>query len=619
MKRVRFLAAWLCATAAFLGYSSPALAQSDDGQRVRSRLHLAQEYVRESRFEEALELYQEVHRAHPDDVKAARGLKSCLLELKRYDELLVLLEAELQEFPDHPALLEEAGTVAVRKGDREAAARWWRRILEVQQHSRASYSFVAELFTRNRMLDEALETYAAGEAHFPGKFVRQKASLHEQRFEFEEATLGYLAYLETSPTGLSYVEGRLLRIGEAEESLEPAIRRVEGRIAERLREQDAPDAGGEQALPYGATEVTFQKLLGDLYLEAGDHESARLHYFALVDRAPGQYASLLVFGKRCQTDGEYEVATRVFERIVDEFPDGRAVPSALTEIARCQTELYAWDDALATYARISETYPETDFDYAAQFEAGRLLRDGKRDPAAAEVVFRDLLRLPGGPWGEADPQFEVAECALWQGDLERARGVYAVIRERGFSEPTQERSLFEEARVHYYAGETTVADSLFKEVAQRFPKGDHVNDALEFSILINTNLDDPEVVAEYAAARLSLRKKDPATAIATLGRLTTAHPGASLVDEAFLLLGRAHREEGEPGVALDVLLRAVAEADVPDLAAEARLLRARILAEDLHDVPAALAEYEELLVSFPETLSADRARDLAAQLSRMLP
>jgi tetratricopeptide (TPR) repeat protein len=594
---------------AVVAVAAPARAQEDD-RMTRSRLHLAQEYQREGRFQEALELYEEVVASFPGDGRALRGLKTCLLELKRYDELLAIVEKELQETPDQPALLEELGTVAVRKGDREAAARWWRRIVEVQQGSRSAYTFVADLMARNRMLDEALSVYAEADSVHPGRFIRQKASLHEQRFEFDEATAGYLDYLEGSPTGLSYVEGRLLRIGEAEEGLGPVIQRVERRL-ERSR---GGNTGGLETL-----DVTYRKLLGDLYLEAGDHEHARLQYFKLVDEAPNQYASLLVFGKRCQTDGKHDVAIRVFERIVEEFPDARAVPSALAEIAGCQADLERWDDAIATFGRIVDEYPETDFAYAARFQTGRLLREGKGQPAEAEAVFRELVPMRRGPWDEADPQFEVAECAVWQRDLERARGIFAAIGARDFAEPTRERALFEEARTLYYAKDFALADSLFKRVAEEFPKGDHVNDALGFSILVNTNPDPAEVIGPYADARLAVRIRRPQEAIDTLQTLVREHSDASIADEALLLLGHAHRANADFPAALAVLLRAVSEAQVPDLAADARLLRAEILARDLNDVPSALAEYEELLVAFPETLAADRARDLSAELTRMLP
>ncbi len=589
----------------------PARAQDpqEEDRLIRSRLHLAQEYQREGRFEEALALFEEVRATHPDDGRARRGAKTCLLELKRYDELTEILQQELRETPDQPALLEELGTVAARKGDRAAAAEWWRRILDVQQGSRAAYTFVADLMARNRMLDEALSVFAEADSVHPGRFTRQKASLHEQRFEFDEATDGYLDYLERSPTGLSYVEGRLLRIGEAEEGLGAVIERVE------RRRQAERDRGGE----VGTMDVTYRKLLGDLHLEAGDHESARQHYFKLVDEAPNQYASLLVFGKRCQTDGRYDVAIRVFERIVDEFPDARAVPSALAEIARCQADLERYDDALATQARIVEAYPETDFAHAARFETGRLLREGKGQPEAAEAVFRELVPMRRGPWGEADPQFEVAECAVWQRDLERAGGIYGAIRARDFSEPTRERALFEEARTLYYAHDFPAADSLFKQVAQEFPKGDHVNDALGFSILVNTNPDPEEVLGPYATSRLLVRVGRPGEAVTTLEELLRAHSDAAIADEALLLLGVAHRADAAPQAALAALKRAVAEAQVQDLAAEARLLRAEIYADDLGDSAAALAEYEELMVAYPETLSADRARDRSAELTRMLP
>ncbi|MEZ5063305.1 MAG: tetratricopeptide repeat protein [bacterium] len=607
-RTLRFAAPWIAIACLLLAVPVRAQDDADPDALVRNRLHLASQYVREQRIEEALDLYRQVYETHPDHPKALRGLKNCLLELKQYDELLRVIRRELEVTPDHPALLEELGTVLAQAGDRAAATEAWRKILRVQQGSRGAYSMVADLMIRNRLLDEALDVYAEADSLFPSSFTRQKAALHELRFEFDRATAEYLSYLDTSPTALSYVEGRLLRIGEAEDGLLPVIRRVAA-----WSETPAPAGMG------AGRAIVSRKLLGDLYLEAGDHENARKEYFRLVDEAPQQAASLLVFGKRCQSDGKFETAIRVFERIVDEVSDARAVPSALTEIATSQRELRRYEDAIATYQRLIDDWPETDFALAARYEMARTLRDGLGRASEAEEVFRALIARGQGPWAEADPQFEVAECAVWEGDLERARGIYAAIGAREFSEPTHERALFEEGRANFYAGDFGVADSLFKQVAQRFPRGEHVNDALEFSILLNTNPDDPAVLGEYAGAQLALRTNRPGEANRRLEALLAAHPGAAITDESWLLAGEAHRAAGEPQRALTALERAVAEAQVPDLAADARLLRATIFAEDLHDRATALAECEELLVAFPETLAADRARERAAELTRMIP
>jgi tetratricopeptide (TPR) repeat protein len=596
--------------------SATAAQENPAADGAASRLHLAAEFEREGKFEEALALYREIVASHPEHAKAVRGLKTCLLELKHYDELLAILEDEIARTPRQPALLEELGTACARKGDWAGAMRWWTQILDVQDRSRGAYSFVADLMARNRMFDEALAIYAEADSVHPGKFTRQKASLHELRFEFEEATNEYLKFLQESPTALSYVEGRLLRIGESEGGLGAVIARVERWIETRAAKR-APGERDPQGAP--VDRVVYTKLLGDLYLESGDHEHARQQYFRLVDEEPGQFSALLVFGKRCQVDGEHEVAIRVFERVVGDFPNVRAVPSALLEIATSQSRLGRWDEALETYARLVADYPETDHAHTALFESGRILREGKRDPDAAETIFRQLIHAGSGPWGEADPQFEVAECAVWRGDPETAGGIYRAIRERRFSEETRERALYEEARTLFYLRKFGEADSLFKEVATQFPKGLHVNDALDFSILINTNTDTEEVMAQYAKATLELRTADPEAAAATLAALTGNHPRAFLVDESLLLLGRAQREAGDPTQALVTLERAVAEAQVMDLAAAARLLRAQILQEDLANPSAALAEYEELLVTYPETLAADRARDLSADLQRALP
>jgi tetratricopeptide (TPR) repeat protein len=579
---------------------------------VRSRLHLAEELLREKRHAEALELYRELDRANATDPRIRMGLKSCLLELKQYDELDRLLRRELEEWPDDPSVLEQLGTTSARRGNREEAIRWWRKILDVQDRSRGSFELVADLFARNRMLDEALALFTEADSLFPGEFTRQKAALHETRFEYDQATQEYLRYLESNPSALSYVEGKLMRIGESEGGLQKAIERV-SRAAKA--HETKPKTPGEDS---GLDAIFYRKLLGDLYLEADNHDGAAEQYLQLAKESPSQFSSLIVFGKRCQTDGAYDAAIRVFQYIVDQQPDARAVPSALSEIAACQTQLRRWDDALATYDRLENSYPETTYALAARSERARILLRGKGLPDQAEAVYREILE-EDGPWGEADPQFGIAECALWKEDFTKAHGILNEIRTREFSENTRERALFEDASTYLYEGNFAQADSLFKEVAKQFPKGPHVNDALSYSIFVNTNPDEPETLGRYGTALHRLRTGRVKEAIPLLQALEKDKPTAAIADEVLLLLGRAHRENGEPQTAIAVLDRAIQAAQVPDLGAQARLLKADVLGKDLHQSQAALAEYEEILVSAPETLAADRAREEAAALRRALP
>lgn len=579
---------------------------------MRSRLHLADELLREKRYAEALDLYRELDRTNHNDLRVRMGLKSCLLELKQYEELETLLRRELQEWPDDPSVLEQLGTTSARRGNREEAIRWWRKIIEVQDRSRGSFELVADLFARNRMLDEALGIFAEADSLFPGEFTRQKAALHETRFEYDQATQEYLRYLESNPSSLSYVEGKLMRIGESEGGLQGVIERVSRAAKAHEAQAKASDDNS------GMDAVFYRKLLGDLYLEAGNHNGAAEQYLQLAEESPTQFSSLIVFGKRCQTDGAYEAAIRVFQHIVDKQPDARAVPSALSEIGACQAQLHRWDEALATYDRLQSKYPETSYALAARSESARILLRGKGLPDQAETIYRALLQ-EDGPWGEADPQFGVAECALYKEDFKKAHGILNEIRAREFSDDTRERALFEDAATYLYEGNFAQADSLFKEVAKQYPKGPHVNDALSYSILVNTNPDDAETLGRYGTALHRLRTGRVKEAIPLLQSLEKDKPTAAIADEVLLLLGRAHRENGDPQAAITVLDRAIWAAQVPDLGAESRLLKADILAKDLHQSQAALAEYEEILVGAPETLAADRAREEAAALRRALP
>lgn len=613
---------------------------ADPGADVRSRLHLADELVREKKHAEALELYREVARSRPDDPRLLAGMKACLLELKGYEELVGLLRREHERWPEDPSALEQLGTVSARQGDRESAARWWREILVVQEKSRGSYELVADLFVRNRMLDEAMATYAQADSAYPGDFTRPKANLHELRFEFDAATREYLNYLESNPTALSFVEGRLLRIGESEGGLGAVIERVRAAAArhdahpeppKRAPLPAAPRIDGPLKLPgvdsFGRLsddrdeleQIFYGKLLGDLQLEARDYEGASREYLRLASESPEQIPALLVFAKRCQTDGAHEVAIRVFEQMIELGADPRVVPGAMTEIARSQVELRRWDDALATKRRIQEEFPETSYALAARFESAHILLEGKGLPEEAEAIYRELLPMSKGPWGEADPQFGIAECALWKDDFGQARGILTAIRERDFTDVTRERALYEEANAFLYSGDFAQADSLFKRVAAEFPKGEHVNDALSASILVNTNRDAAEVLAKYGTALHRLRIGRSGDAAAILEGIERDTPDAAIADETALLLGRAWRDAGDAKAALSACDRAIGRATVPDLAADARLLKGEIYGDDLKDTAAALAEYEELLVGFPETLAADVARERVGILKRAIP
>src|SRR6185436_10152781 len=122
----------------------------------------------------------------------------------------------------------------------------------------------------------------------------------------------------------------------------------------------------------------------------------------------------------------------------------------------------------------------------------------------------------------------------------------------------------------------------FKEVAKQYPKGAHVNDALSYSILVNTNPDDAETLHRYGTALHRLHTGRVKEAIPLLESLEKEKPTAAISDEVLLLLGRAHRENGNPEGAIAVLNRAITAAQVPDLGAESRLLKADILSKDLH-------------------------------------
>lgn len=144
-------------------------------------------------------------------------------------------------------------------------------------------------------------------------------------------------------------------------------------------------------------ESTPDKLLerGDAYASVNDMTRAEQYYAASL-AAQGNPALLVRrLIRACVSDQRYRVAIDYAENYLRKAPTDNEVRFALA------TMQGAIGDAPSARDNFEKVLRQTPNDADAHFAVGLLLRDGLKDPFAADKHFRDYLRIsPGGPNAE---------------------------------------------------------------------------------------------------------------------------------------------------------------------------------------------------------------------------
>jgi len=127
-----------------------------------------------------------------------------------------------------------------------------------------------------------------------------------------------------------------------------------------LDQLDSENAGSTQAKT--AQLVQSEHLLrASVYQFNRDFEAARLHYLAIIERypqSPSVANALYQLGRGFYLQNRYDESLKYFKRAVDQTSDNASARDALGFSAAAYNRLKRTDDALATYQRYIERFPD---------------------------------------------------------------------------------------------------------------------------------------------------------------------------------------------------------------------------------------------------------------------
>lgn len=552
------------------------------GQEDFSRkLNQARLLERQGRAEEAIDIYEELYRNYPQDLRVLHRLANAYSATERYDELIRIAQEALRFNPGNALMFRYLGQAYLKKGDKRRGVEVAERIIELDPKKKSNYHIAAFLLSSANLLDEAATVYLRGRKVLgdEGLFVRELAAIYQRNGNYQKATSELLSLLEANPRQALWVEREMksmLRKGGSQD--------VVG-VLERETEKEAPPQ--------------VHRILGDIYLSQGRYEDASREY----ERSGGTDA-LLQLGRMAEEEGLFDTALTTYRRVLDNSRDQRVKAEASLRIGASLRRLGRFEEALKALESAASTYPPIWGE--AVYGMGHIYLEDLKEPRKAAAKFEEVLEKQVEK-KSVDAGLSLVDCYLSMGDLRSAEETC-----QRLSSLSPHSATFLLAEVNYYEGDFDAALKLYGEVVEKYKEREVVNDALERILLIGES--EREGLEDFAKAELSGIERRYDEGIDLLRKLIGKNAYPSLAPRATFLMGDLFKEKEEAHQAIGAYQDVIDNFPESSLCPYARLEIGEIYATELGDREKGIEQLEALLMEYPSSILCELVRERIEEL-----
>jgi tetratricopeptide (TPR) repeat protein len=597
----------LCIALLLLCYSA-LLAQERQlaQQEIRALLQTAQQMEAQGRLEQAGELFSRVAKAQAPqrDLNSYSSARHCFERIKALDAWESLIQ-ELQK--NYRSLRFEAdlAEIAFLRGDKPAAIRQWRQIVESNPQDEQAYMLTGSALITNQLFEEAQWCYERGRKEFKdqGKFFFELALVYQAQSDFGKMTDEYLAFLQKNPAQLGYIQTQLLSAAvepEAIQEITESIERAQKSVA--------------------SFKLQGCQLLAGLYTQSRQYAKALRCYDYLEENArekdpseQGQY--YYAFANVAMDDGALAEARLALEALTKHatMKSPYRVHAAFA-LAQLLEKEAAYDQAVAAYESFIKSYGDWPEIPALYLRLGTLYFDHFFNLAAADSAFRRMLNRPQLPIAFRLIGYQKrAECAIARGDLKKAEDFLQRLKReipQPFSQARQADLML--ARINLYEGRPLLA---FHKLANLIngqelrteAKADTAqNDILELYLLLRENQQDSLGLALFGRGQWLEQQHNYAAALDTLGRILQISKNSALREQVLYGQIALLRKLRRPAEALEIC--ASLSADSTGLTPDLALLTMADVHEEMAQPQKALHLLETFLEKYPESIYIEQAR-----------
>jgi len=605
----------MCCRLFFLAicFLTATIAFSQTPQQNAARLRLAQDFERMGQFEKAADIYAMLFNAEPRNGAYYYGLKRALLQLRRYDEAVMVINRHLETIENINARV-DLGDVDFKRGQMAKAQAYWQELLQKYPQP-GTYVAVANAQTENRAYDEAIQIYlqARQQLHNASLFVLELANLYALRVNYAAATAEYLQYLETNPRQFPFVQSRLLEMArDDEKNLEIVAKSI------------------ELVLPQSSQAQSLHRLLAGLFMQGRQYDRALQSYqmleqlTAAADKATVG-SEIFNYAEQARNAGAFTFAEQGYLMIVRDLPSSSYWLPAQFGLGQSLQGQGKYAEAQTAFAAVVKKSSNGRNPWALRglLAQGDILFENLHEVKNAVAIYLQIYErfAQFGGNERLEALFRLGDCHLALGDEKQAIDWYEKARQLGRgNQLVSDKVNYREARLSFYQGDFSetkeTLESIVKAPRHNNESESLVNDALELLLLLDANLaDSAGALLRFAQAEYAAMQYKSSAAIDTLENLVKQFPQAAILPQALFSLGNLYAGQQKYEATIERLQRVRVEYAESVVGDRALFRLAEIHESGLRDLRKAQSLYEQLLKDYPQSLFLEEARRRARDLA----
>ena len=564
------------------------------------RIRMAKVYEQSGDLRSAARIYLELYEGGDRSSSMFDGVARTLVGLKQYASLLPIVEERFEASPSG-GLASLAASLSARTGDPQAADEWWTKAIEVEGERESLYAMIGKDQKDLLMTTRAISSYEnarriSGE---PLTYARELAELYGAAGRPAEATREILLVYRLQ-NQLSVTYGQLSALMTSDEATQ-AI----GRVLEEPHD----------SIP------TILEIRSWFYRETGNWEQAFATVKELDEQTNQRGNSILRFGRNARTAGQYDIALRAYESLLD-GPKQIALAAAYGYARTLDDQMSQTDQIQAEQARqiidryrlIIDSYRDHPLSADAAYRAAVLYDQVLNDQDGARGLLTGLINRWKGTQAAADGALLLAELFVVAERPDAATDLFRSLAtsQNPNTKDQQDLAALWLADLELFDGQIQPARARYLGIVED-PRSIAANDAIERLSLLMMIQEDSIGVMEFVKGLYASRKRQYSEAARSFADAAAAAKSAEIRDRCHLEAAEMYVDLGRPLDAdqhLEPIIARIPESIYGD--------RALVLAADLlvanGDTEGAIAALTTLLVQYPRSILAPDTRERIRQL-----
>jgi tetratricopeptide (TPR) repeat protein len=581
---IAIAAALVLSVAAGTAWSQP----PPDSSRDKT-LREARSLARSGNFDAATRMLEPLYAANPDDATVVTALFQVLVEVKNYDRAEAVMKKYLEAKPQDPKGVTDLASLYLTTGKKRAAIDLVDKMIASAPEEPWAYQTGYGILWRGGAPDEAIDVILKGRKATGDSalFALEAAQIYKGASRYDAGTLEYLLAGTQARDPEVAVEG-IVAMADSTEARKAILATLNGALTRPDFEQVA------------------RTCLWQIYLVEGDCARAFEQVSSLAQSGKLTPQVLTVFAARTRDRACYAECSRAYDLALG-LPANRAqFPMLMLNKAGCELRGGLPDLAIATYGQVAKQYSDTKWACDAEMAMGRIYRDeGSYDAAIAEAAKVIDSRAAGDT--KYDGILFKADCLVGAGNLEEAFTTYDLVGTDWKPNYAQE-AFYNLGEIKFYQGSLEDAMSYYNVTLRQYPDEPRANDAIERLLLIKAVKGDLGTMwlKQFAQAMLLGRQRKLDEAAAILRPLAGEEGQGAIKTESIRALAAIALDRGDLDGAIKMYKLAGESLDTYFSPSALEAVGDVYLKQG--KIPEAVAAYEEVILKFPESVSAGDAR-----------